>query len=145
MSEPVDWLPSWRRFLSWRGRLRRVPFFIGCLTVAVIAGAAGLAFLALGPSNYFIFFLVAEELILLSALLTQRAHDIGWSALIPHGVFLILGAPGFALILDDSFGLFGHPFTANMEMRRLLMAVAIICSSLWLIFVFSMMIRQGSH
>ena len=100
-------------------------------------------FLLLSPSNYVGFILIAAEFIPLSALLTQRAHDIGWFALIPHGVLLVLGAPGFALILDDWFGLFGHAFTANMEMRRLLMAVAIICSTLWLLFVFSMMIRKG--
>ncbi|WP_228126710.1 DUF805 domain-containing protein [Candidatus Viadribacter manganicus] len=149
------WLPGWRHFFSWKGRIGRRTFFGGYVALCFISGAVGM--LVLGPLmlssstsfetiNAIGFILIGAGFIPLSALFAQRVHDLGWSAFIPLVLFAILAAPMFAL-MDFGSGVFGYALARAAHSVGLDMAglfpIVMIGNGLWMLFAIFVIARKG--
>lgn len=149
------WLPGWRHFFSWKGRIGRRTFFGGYIALCFVSGALGM--LGIGTLmlagvtdfetiNAMGFILIGAGFIPLSALFAQRAHDLGWSAFVPLGLFTILAAPMFT-VLDFASGVFGYAlarvaYSTGLAMEGLF-PIAVIGNGLWMLFAISMIVRRG--
>lgn len=90
--------------------------------------------------------LIGVAFIPMSALFAQRAHDIGWSALVPLGFFVVLAAPGFT-VFDFATGTFGYALARVAHSAGLGMAelfpIAIVGNGLWILFAIVLIFRKG--
>lgn len=149
------WLPDWRHFFSWKGRIGRRTFFGGYVALCFVSGAVGM--LVLGPLMFLDstsfetmsavgFILIGAGFIPLSALFAQRVHDLGWSALIPLVLFAILAAPIFT-VMDFATGVFGYALarvahSTGLDMTGLFPMVT-IGNGLWTLFAIYVIVRKG--
>lgn len=149
------WLPGWRHFFSWKGRIGRRTFFGGYIALCFLSAAVGM--LALGPLmfldstsfetiNAVSFILIGAGFIPLSALFAQRVHDLGWSALIPLVLFAILSAP-MLTVMDFGTGVFGYALarvahSTGLDMATLL-PIGMIGNGLWMLFAIYVIVRKG--
>jgi uncharacterized membrane protein YhaH (DUF805 family) len=149
------WLPAWRQFFSWKGRIGRRTFFGGYVALSFVSGAVGM--LVLGPlmllssTNFATisaigFILIGAGFIPLSALFAQRVHDLGWSAFIPLVLFAILAAPMFT-VMDFAFGVFGYAlarvaYSAGLDVAGLF-PIVMIGNGLWMLFAIFVIVRKG--
>jgi uncharacterized membrane protein YhaH (DUF805 family) len=149
------WLPGWRHFFSWKGRIGRRTFFGGYIALCFLSGALGMLGIGLltlmgmtdfETINSMGFVLIGVGFIPLSALFAQRAHDIGWSALILLGLFVVLAAPMFT-VLDSGSGVFGYAlarvaYSAGLDMAGLF-PIVMIGNGLWMLFAIFLIVRKG--
>lgn len=101
---------SWRRVFSWQGRLGRRDYLAGRLGLQFIAALVVVPIHLVLPIDAWqaslavLFSAMVVFSIPWSALVTQRAHDIGLSALIVLIATLILASPLFALLISTVRG-----------------------------------------
>ncbi|MEZ6024198.1 MAG: DUF805 domain-containing protein [Hyphomonadaceae bacterium] len=155
MGEFGAWLPGWRHFFSWKGRIGRRTFFGGYVTLCFVSGAVRV--LVLGPLmfmdwtsfetiNAVGFVLIGAGFVPLSALFAQRVHDLGWSAFIPLVLFAMLAAPMFT-VMDFATGVFGYALARVAHLAGLDVAgmfpIVMIGNGLWMLFVIYVIVRKG--
>jgi uncharacterized membrane protein YhaH (DUF805 family) len=148
------WLPGWRHFFAWSGRIGRRPFFGGYIALSFMMGAIGMIGIGLlvafdasfRATGILLFALLAGSGLPLSALIAQRAHDIGLTAFIPLALFLVLGAPMMAFV-DFSFGVFGYGLARVAHAAGLddegLFPFVVIGNGLWMLFALFLFLKKG--